>query len=279
MGNEPQSPLRFPIAPPAQGEPRTDSKQGGTDGERDEKMRASAVQTARQSQGSIAAFCVKRWNQLLILIVAVDIPDAKARPTKVSNPGLILCGTKGENMKSLVKLLSLSSVLTLGMLAGCSSTASKSPDVSDSIRGSLDQAGLNDVTVKQDRDRGVVTLGGHVKSDADKSQAEAIAKSNAGSQVVADEIAVVPPGDESAARAVNSDLDKGIDKNLDAAFIKTGLNKDVKYDVKNGVVTLTGSVNSENKKKKAEAVASKVPNVQQVVNELEVKNPKATSTN
>jgi hyperosmotically inducible periplasmic protein len=74
-------------------------------------------------------------------------------------------------------------------------------------------------------------------------------------------------------------LDNAIDKNLDAAFIKAGLNKDVKYDVKNGVVTLTGSVNSETKKTKAEAVASKVPNVQQVVNELEVKNPKATATN
>jgi len=180
-------------------------------------------------------------------------------------------------MKSLVKLLSFS-VLTLGMLAGCSSTASKSPDVSDSVRRSLDQANLTDVTVKQDRDKGVVTLGGHVKSDADKSQAEAIAKSNAGNQVVAVEIAVIPPGAESEARAVNSDLDKGIDKNLDAAFIKAGLNKDVKYDVKNGVVTLTGSVNSQTKKTKAEAVAAKVPNVQQVVNELEVKNPKATST-
>jgi len=185
---------------------------------------------------------------------------------------------KGENMKSLVKLLGLFSVMTFGMLAGCSSTASKSPDVTDSIRRSLDQASLNDVTVKQDRDKGVVTLGGHVKSDADKSQAEAIAKSNAGSQVVADEIAVVPPGLEREARAVNSDLDKGIDKNLDAAFIKAGLNKDIKYDVKNGVVTLTGSVNSQTKKAKAEAVASKVPNVQQVVNELEVKNPKATAT-
>ena len=181
-------------------------------------------------------------------------------------------------MKSLVKLLGLFSVMTFGMLAGCSSTASKSPDVTDSIRKSLDQASLNDVTVKQDRDKGVVTLGGHVKSDADKSQAEAIAKSNAGSQVVADEIAVVPPGVEREARAVNSDLDKGIDKNLDAAFINAGLNKDIKYDVKNGVVTLTGSVNSQTKKAKAEAVASKVPNVQQVVNELEVKNPKATAT-
>jgi len=151
-------------------------------------------------------------------------------------------------MKSLVKLLGLFSVMTFGMLAGCSSSASKSPDVADSIRRSLDQASLNDVTVKQDRDKGVVTLGGHVKSDADKSQAEVIAKSNAGSQVVADEIAVVPPGVEREARAVGSDLDKGIDNNLDAAFIKAGLNKDVKYDVKNGVVTLTGSVNSQTKK-------------------------------
>jgi hyperosmotically inducible protein len=181
-------------------------------------------------------------------------------------------------MKLLVKLLGLSSVLTVALLAGCSSTASKSPDVSDSIRKSLDQASLTDVTVSQDRDKGVVTLGGHVKSDADKSQAEAIAKSSAGSQVVADQIAVIPPGIESEAKAVNSDLDKGIENNLEAEFIKAGLNKDVKYDVKLGVVTLTGDVNSQVKKTRAESVASKVPNVQQVVNEVEIKNPKATST-
>ena len=182
-------------------------------------------------------------------------------------------------MKSPVKLLSLSLVVTIAMVAGCSTPASKSPDVTDSIRRSLDQSSLNDVKVSQDRDKGVVTLGGTVKSDADKSQAESIAKSNAGGQVVADEIAVVPPGIESEAKAVNSDLDKGIDKNLDAALIKAGLNKDVKYDVKNGVVTLTGDVNSPAKKARAEAVASKVPNVKQVVNELELKNQKATSTN
>ena len=65
---------------------------------------------------------------------------------------------------------------------------------------------------------------------------------------------------------MNSDLDQGIDKNLDAAFIRAGLNKDVKYNVKNGVVTLTGRVNSQTKKTRAESVASKVPNVQQVRN-------------
>lgn len=56
------------------------------------------------------------------------------------------------------------------------------------------------------------------------------------------------------------------------------LEKGVKYDVKNGVVTLKGDVNSENKRARAEKIASAVPNVQQVVNELEVKDQKATST-
>jgi hyperosmotically inducible protein len=182
-------------------------------------------------------------------------------------------------MKTYAMVLSFFAILTIGTLTGCSSSAVKSPDVSDTIRKSLDQASLNDVSVSQDRDKGVVTLGGHVASDADKSQAESIAKSNAAGQVVANEIAVIPPGIESTAKAVNSDLDKAIDKNLDAALMKAGLNKDVKYDVKNGVVTVKGEVNSQTKRARVESIAFKVPNVQQVVNELEIKNQKATSTN
>jgi osmotically-inducible protein OsmY len=49
--------------------------------------------------------------------------------------------------------------------------------------------------------------------------------------------------------------------------------------VKNGVVTLTGEVGSEFRRAKAQTVASSVPNVRQVVNELQVKNQKATSSN
>jgi osmotically-inducible protein OsmY len=53
----------------------------------------------------------------------------------------------------------------------------------------------------------------------------------------------------------------------------------VKYAVKNGVVTLSGEVNSEATRTRAEAVATGVPNVQQVVNDLQVtKNRKASST-
>lgn len=176
------------------------------------------------------------------------------------------------------KLVAIAALLA-GMIAGCSRTDTRSPAVADEIRKSLDQSGYKDVSVSQDREKGVVTLSGHVASDADKQQAETIAKSMAAGQVVADEIQVLPAGAESDAKAVSSDLDKAIDKNLDAALIQNKLNKDISYDVKNGVVTLKGSVNSQIRRNQVAHIASSVPNVQQVVNEVQVKNQKATSSN
>jgi hyperosmotically inducible protein len=168
-------------------------------------------------------------------------------------------------------------LLAIGIMVACTAAPTKSPDVSDSIRKSLDQAGLKNVSVSQDRDKGVVTLGGQVASDSEKAQAESVAKSLAGAQVVADQIAVIPVGGEKDAKAVNSDLDKGIEQNLDAALIQNKLHERVKYEVKSGVVTLTGEVNSQAKRALAEQVATAVPNVLQVVNDLQVKNQKASS--
>jgi hyperosmotically inducible periplasmic protein len=182
-------------------------------------------------------------------------------------------------MKTFKPWLSLLAVVLAGTLVGCSATSTKSADVSDKIRTSLDQAGLKNVSASQDRDKGVVTLAGNVPADADKAQAESIAKSIAGDQVVSNQIAVIPVGAERDTRKVNSDLDKGIESNLDAALITGQLHKSVKYAVKNQVVTLTGDVDSEAKRARAQEVASAVLNVQQVVNELQVKAQKATSSN
>src|ERR1035437_10557468 len=125
------------------------------------------------------------------------------------------------SVKSLkVCWLGFVTLMILGVLLGCDKMATQSPDFSDSIRKSLDQAGLKDVSVSQDRDKGVVTLGGQVASDNDKAQAESLAKSLAGGQVVADQIAVIPVGAGKETKAVNSDLDQGIEKNLDAALIQ-----------------------------------------------------------
>ena len=181
-------------------------------------------------------------------------------------------------MKSTKLFSTILTLLAAGIMAGCSTTAAKSPDVSDSIRKSLDQAGLKNVSVSEDRDKGIVTLGGQVASENDKSQAESMAKSFAGAQVVADQIAVIPIGGEKDAKAVNSDLDKGIEQNLDAALIQNKMHDNVKYAVKSGVVTLSGEVNSEDRRTRAEKVATGVPNVKQVVNDLQVKDQKASSS-
>jgi hyperosmotically inducible protein len=181
-------------------------------------------------------------------------------------------------MKKLGIAVTTFMLFSAGLMSACSQTAAKSPDVTDRIRTSLDQAGLKDVSVSDDQDKGVVTLGGHVTNDSDKIQAETVAKSLAGAQVVADQVAVIPIGAEKEAKAMNSDLDEGIEKNLDAALIQNHLHESVKYAVKSAVVTLTGEVNSQNKRARAESVASGVPNVAQVVNDLQVKDQKASSS-
>ena len=119
-----------------------------------------------------------------------------------------------------IKIASLLLVsIAIAATLACSDR-SKAPDVSSDVRHALDQAGLNDVSVSQDRDKGLVTLSGKVRTDDDKARAESIARSIAGSQVVSNEIGVRPHGDEGTARKVDSDLDSGIDKNLDAMLVQ-----------------------------------------------------------
>jgi len=173
------------------------------------------------------------------------------------------------NARTLIVALGVAS------LVGCASN--QAPDVAGKIRDSLKQAGLQNVSVTQNRDKGLVTLGGNVNPEADKARAEHIAKPIAAGQVVADEIAVLPPGNESAEKTVDSDLDKGIESNLDAAFTEAKI-KGVHHTTKNGVVTLKGSQPTPAARANAERIASNVPNVHQVVNEIDVQHRRATSS-
>jgi hyperosmotically inducible periplasmic protein len=176
-----------------------------------------------------------------------------------------------------MKIRAFSFAVAAVALAGCSQ-APKSPDVASNIRRGLEQANLKTVSVAQDRDKGVVTLSGHVDDYRFKQQAGGIANSLAAGEVVANQIEVVPPGARADANRVNSDLDKGIEQNLDAALVRYRMHDFVKYAVKSQVVTLTGNVDSQDARGQAEQVAVAVPNVQQVVNELQVKDQKASTS-
>src|SRR5260370_39843572 len=113
-------------------------------------------------------------------------------------------------------------VFVISVASGCTNHSTKAPDVTASIRQSLDQAGLKAVTVSQDRDKNLITLTGKVPNDNDKMQAESITRSIAGTQVVSNQISVRPPGEESTAKRVESDLDKGIETNIDAMLVQHG---------------------------------------------------------
>src|ERR1700689_4277403 len=104
--------------------------------------------------------------------------------------------------------------IVLGLAVGCSSKP-QSADVKDATEKSLKDAGFKDVTVSQDRTKGVVTIGGHVDSQEDKDRAEAIAKTSAAGQLVADEVGVQPAPSARITKEVSADEDAAINKNLD----------------------------------------------------------------
>jgi len=140
------------------------------------------------------------------------------------------------------------------------------------VQQALEQADLKDVTVSEDENKNTITLAGTVHSENARDNAGNIARAVAGTRVVANEISVQPVGVESEAKSIASNMDNAIEDNYKAVLIANGLNKEhIRFDAKNGVLILKGSVKSAPKRKEAEQLAETVPNVQQVLNQLDVK--------
>lgn len=170
----------------------------------------------------------------------------------------------------------------LGMLVlvGCNQNT-QHPDVKDAVDSAMTSNNLGVVKVSQDRDKGVLTLTGDVDSADKKMQAETVAKQTAPGYAISNELGVRPMGFESQAKSVDSNLDSGIQDNYKAA-LKAHANLDdqsISYDAKNGTLVLKGSVKTAAQKSEANMLAKKVPNVKEVVNEIEVKPGKSSTAN
>lgn len=172
-----------------------------------------------------------------------------------------------------MKLVLLVSLLALGINVGASAQMlGKGHSESAAVKKALEQADLKDVNVSDDTSKNTITLSGTLHSEQAKDNAGRIAQSAAPGRQIANEISVQPVGHESQARKVSSNVDDGIEDNYKAQLAGTGLDKEsIHYKVKNGVLTLTGSVKSNEQRHEAAQLASKVPNVRQVVNQLEVR--------
>jgi osmotically-inducible protein OsmY len=169
--------------------------------------------------------------------------------------------------------------LLLCVAIGCTSNKANTPDVKDQVSKALTNAGYKDVKVDTNNDKQLVTLTGDVKTQEDKEKAEDIAKSAATGFVVSNEIGVRPAGVESEAKKIDSNVDDAIEKDFKAVIIANRLEKQhIRFDAKNGVLTLKGDVDTPSQREQVEKLAASVPNVQQVVNELDVKGAKRKSS-
>ena len=153
---------------------------------------------------------------------------------------------------------------------GCNKKSN--PPLKDQVKKALEQNDLKDVKVAEDIDKNVVTLSGTVHNQDNKVRAEQVARAAAPGRIVADEISVQPVGQESAAKEISKDEDTAIEKNFKAALVENHLDRQhIRFDSNRGVLTLKGSVKTDNERQAAQQIAASVPNVQQVGNELQVK--------
>jgi hyperosmotically inducible periplasmic protein len=179
-------------------------------------------------------------------------------------------------MKSnILKAVALVPVLFMSL--ACSSQRASQTEAKDdnsykdSVKQALQQAELQDVSVDEDRDKNTITLGGKVHSDNARIQAGQVAQAAAGNRTVANEISVQPVGAESESKDIASDLDSAIEKNYKASLIAKGLDREhIRFDAKNGVLTLKGRVKTPLKRNEAEELAQATPNVRQVLNQIDV---------
>jgi osmotically-inducible protein OsmY len=174
--------------------------------------------------------------------------------------------------KSLKMLIAIPIVLAALGLACSKERTTNDISYKDNVQQALEQADLKDVTVSEDRDRNTITLGGTVHSEDAKGKAGDVAKAAAGERIIANQVSVQPVGVESEAKDVASNLDTAIEKNYKAMLIAKGLDKEhIRFQAKNRVLTLKGTVKSAPERQEAQQLAQVVPNVQQVLNQIDVK--------
>ena len=148
--------------------------------------------------------------------------------------------------------------------AGCH----RGPDTSGNLRKALDQANMQQVNVKVDDDEHIVHLKGTVNSMADRSRAQEVADAVVGtSGRVLNELTVKGLNDKTAG-SLDDDIKGALDKMIDNdATLKQ---RDINFDVVNGMVTVKGDVRSADEKNRVTDMAKAAPGVKDVANGLQI---------
>ena len=163
----------------------------------------------------------------------------------------------------------VTAIIGIAALASTVACGPKERDYETMSKTALSRAGIENVKSDYDSKTKIVHLSGTVPTSADKDRAGEVAtQAVAPYAQVANEVTV-----EGRDAKTADDLDSGLSTRLenlvdaDQTLSKT----DIDFDVKNGVVTIKGNVQTSAQKTKVEQLAKSQPGVKEVVNSLEVK--------
>ncbi len=156
-------------------------------------------------------------------------------------------------------------MLVVMTAAGCGRGA----DTEENVRRALDQANMQVVQVQVDEEASIVHLKGTVDTMGDRTRAEEVASAAVGTTGrVLNELTVKGLND-STADDFDDDIDDTLNRTVDSDPILT--ERDIEFDVVNGMVTIRGEVASAGEKAQVEQLAKAAPGVKDVANALEIK--------
>jgi hyperosmotically inducible protein len=182
---------------------------------------------------------------------------------------------------SAARLFASGALLAATLATGC--RGGNHPEVKLAVYNTLDQNDLRSVTVTEDRSAGVITLSGIVGADDRKQRAEQLAQQAAPGYSIVDRIKVDDAGlqDEEKAGVQTAQLDSAIEDRFRATLQSNpALRKQkIEYSAYNGTLTLKGSVITARDRKQAEDLARRIPQVQHVINEIQIKPGKPSPAN
>ena len=164
-----------------------------------------------------------------------------------------------------IQAAALSALLVAAPLSyGCN----RGPDVKGEVQQSLKQANIDDVNVDYDKNEKVVHLKGSVDSAAEKQRAEEVATQAVGtSGTVLNELTVEDVNETTA-----DNMDGQIRDRLSEAVDRDTSLKDrnIDFDVNNGVVTVKGTVRSQAEKNRVDEIVKNAAGVKDFANGLEI---------
>jgi hyperosmotically inducible periplasmic protein len=169
----------------------------------------------------------------------------------------------------LISRIGTTAFLTLAL--GAFGACNRGPDPSQKVDKALKDANIDDVKVDWDKEAHVAHLTGTVDRATERQRAEEVATAAVGTTGrVLNEVTIKNVNDTTA-----DDLDGTIRRHLKDAIDndQTLRDRDINFDVNNGVVTVKGDVRTAAEKARVGEIIKSAPGVKDMANALEI-NPK-----